>query len=149
MGGRRRGAVDAGGRDAATLREVFERGQAWCDALATDHLRDVPLRIINQERNFATEAEHAAVGHGQGEDRGDRRVGRVTTVLQDGETRIDGCLPTGNDDSPLAASVPSGWHLSRSRCWVERNEHEQNSADGADTYEAMLERHESFADEDR
>src|SRR5262249_15153220 len=90
----------------AVLGEVLARREPRRGAQAAQHLDDVTLGVVDEDRHFAAKAERAAVSHAQRQDGCRGRVGRVATALEQGESRLDGALPAGADGAILAGGLP-------------------------------------------
>src|SRR5262249_5127907 len=76
-------------------------------ALAAHHFDHAALRVVDQDRHLAAEAEGVAVGHAQGEDGGRGGVGRVAARLEDLNAGVHRALTAGGDGPVLARLGPA------------------------------------------
>ena len=89
---------------AAKCSRVASRGRG---PLPRDDLDVARLRVVDEDRHLAAEAERGGVGDAEGEDHGDGRVGRVAPRFQDLEPRLDGGLPAGHHGTFMARALPA------------------------------------------
>ena len=101
------GRLNALAGDAAFLVcKVGARGQARGHALTAQHLDDLATSVVDEDRHFAAEAEGAAVGDTQGQQRGDGGIGGVAPAFQESKARVNGLLPPGHNRSLAAGRFP-------------------------------------------
>lgn len=62
---------------------------------------------VDEKRALGADREAPVVRDGEGEDRRDRRVGRVPAGFEDLKARADGFRPSGRDDAVRPLGLPA------------------------------------------
>jgi hypothetical protein len=85
--------------------EQLGGGRARRRPLAIDHHRAAALRVVDQQRRLAAEAEMRNLDDGRRQHAGDAGVDRVAALLHHADARGDRVMPPGGDDAARAGDL--------------------------------------------
>ncbi len=106
-GGGDGGGSKAAGGDGPAGGKSFAGGEGGGRALSGDDFGDVAIGVVDEDGDFAAEAEEVGVGDAEREDGGDGGIGGVAALLKDGHAGGDSLGTAGGNGTVLSRGGPA------------------------------------------